>query len=232
MRSVHLGRAGLASERHRHAGAIPLDRETFGIQANLDALVGEDLLHRLRDVLVFTCDQTRPHLDDGHPTAEATIHLTEFQSDVTAADHDQMLGEEVDFHHRDIGQERRLLQSWHRRDQRPAADVDENTVAFQHVASNLHAVRADESSVSLIDGDSRRTAQPMFDAAGGVPRDLVFACFDPLHVDPHRAGIDSVLARPPGQMRCIGAGDKSFGGNAAVVHAGATELVALDDRDA
>ena len=44
------------------------------------------------------------HLDDGDLAAEAAEHLAELEADVAAADDDEMLGEEVELHHRAVGQ--------------------------------------------------------------------------------------------------------------------------------
>ena len=44
-------------------------------------------------------DDARRHLDDGDAAAEAPVHLREFESDVAAADDDQVLRQEIDVHH-------------------------------------------------------------------------------------------------------------------------------------
>ena len=44
--------------------------------------------------------RARSHLDNRDFAPEAAIHLTEFQSDITSADDDEMLRQEVDIHHR------------------------------------------------------------------------------------------------------------------------------------
>ena len=91
-----------------------------------DALVAQDVAHALRYFVVFARDDPRALLDDGDLRAEAPVHLAEFEPDVAAADDDQMLGQEVDVHHRRVGEIRSSCEARHRRHQRAAADVDED----------------------------------------------------------------------------------------------------------
>ena len=44
--------------------------------------------------------QPRPHLDNCYLAPKAAIHLSEFQSDITSVDNDEMLRQEVYIHHR------------------------------------------------------------------------------------------------------------------------------------
>ena len=79
-------------------------REAFRIEANSDAFVRQDVGDRRRYVFILARNQPRAVLDDGDLAAEAPKHLTELQADVTAAEHHQMVGQEVDVHHRAVGE--------------------------------------------------------------------------------------------------------------------------------
>ena len=101
VRAAHARFAVLAVDADRRPPvpcAATLRHSAF--EPHVDALGLEDLLHRLRDVLVLARDQARRHLDDGDRAAEAAEHLPELEADVAAADHDQVLRHEVDVHHR------------------------------------------------------------------------------------------------------------------------------------
>ena len=77
----------------------------------------------------------RAHLDDGDAAAEAAEHLRELEPDVAAADDHEMRRDEVEIHHRDVRQIGHRIEPRHLRDQRPAADVDEDLVRAQHLPS-------------------------------------------------------------------------------------------------
>src|SRR5262245_53502431 len=68
------------------------------IQAKADPLTGQDSFNRSRNVDVLTLHEVCPHLDDGHFRPESAEHLSEFQPDVTAADHQQVFRHGVQLH--------------------------------------------------------------------------------------------------------------------------------------
>ena len=88
---------------------MPRQRDAFGTGAHGDAFAFEDLADRLRDVLVLAPDQPRTHLDNRHPGAEPPVHLREFEPDIAATDHDQVLGDAVQLQDRAVGQKRNLV---------------------------------------------------------------------------------------------------------------------------
>src|SRR5262249_15720604 len=97
---------GTAADAHQQVRAVPPRRTVaaidvgddlfaaFGeadalrVHAHLDTLLIDDLPDRGRHVFVLAADEPRPHLDDRDLGAEAPKHLTEFETDVTAADDD------------------------------------------------------------------------------------------------------------------------------------------------
>src|SRR5262245_61489838 len=99
-----------------------------GIQAKTNPLAGQDFFNRSRNVDVFTLHEVWTHLDDGHLRPESAEHLSEFQPDVTAADHQQVLRHGVQLHHRAVREKGNLVDPWHRRHACASADVDEDAV--------------------------------------------------------------------------------------------------------
>ena len=71
--------------------ACGCEADALGVEPHRDALGLEDVADRVRDVLVLAPDQPRPLLDHRHLAAEAAEHLGEFEADIAAADHHQML---------------------------------------------------------------------------------------------------------------------------------------------
>jgi len=96
----------------------------------------EDLANRVRDILVFTGNQSRILLDDGDLRAESSIHLRKLETDVTAADDNQMLRDEIDLHHPGIGEEGCLLDARKRRNKGAPPDVDENFLGGQRLIAD------------------------------------------------------------------------------------------------
>ena len=79
-------------------------------------------------VLVFAPNESRSHLDDRHLATETSKHLPELKPDVAAADYDQVLGHEVDFHERAIVEKFDLFEARHLGHGCAASDVDENAI--------------------------------------------------------------------------------------------------------
>ena len=103
MRAVHAPRRLAAVEVYGHALAPALHRNAFGIETDLNPLLLQNLADRVGDVGVFAADQPLALFNDGDAAAEAAIHLTELQTNIAAANDDEMLGQEVDMHHATVG---------------------------------------------------------------------------------------------------------------------------------
>ena len=54
------------------------------------------------DVVVFTMSEARVAIDDGHAAAEAAHGLGEFETDKTASQDEEMLGDAVEFEGFDV----------------------------------------------------------------------------------------------------------------------------------
>jgi hypothetical protein len=120
---------------------LPSDAQALGVEADVDAFTLENFGNSSRDILVFPCDKPRLHLDDGHRTAEPTIHLRELKSDVASADDHQMLWQEVDVHHRAVRQIFNSFQTGKRRHRRAAPDIDENFFGREYFIANRNLTR-------------------------------------------------------------------------------------------
>ena len=66
--------------------------------------------------------------------AEIGKKLRALKPDVAAADHDQMLGQEVHVHHAGIGKIRHLVDARHIGDGSPPSDIEDYTLRLQHLA--------------------------------------------------------------------------------------------------
>src|SRR5580692_1565286 len=75
-------------------------RDAFRIQPDVYALRLQDFAHRLGNVFVFPSNQARSHLQNRDFAPEAAIDLGELQPNITSADDDEMLGQEIDVHQR------------------------------------------------------------------------------------------------------------------------------------
>jgi hypothetical protein len=208
-----------------------LHRKAPRAQAQPYALRAEEILDGERYVLVFAPDEPRTHLHHRDAAAEAADHLRELESYVAPADDEQVLRQEPDVHHRHVGQVRHGVEPRHRRNERPAADVDKDPVRREAVAVHLHRRRTAETRMSAKDLGAFQAGYPLLHVLARSRDDRVFACLDARHVDA-RPAVDAhpVLAGAPRQVRGIGARDHSLGRRAAVVHAGPAELSLLDHR--
>ena len=64
--------------------------EQLGLERNSNTFVAENPLHLSATSTILPGHELRPVLDDRHAAAEATIGLGQFETDIAAAEHDQM----------------------------------------------------------------------------------------------------------------------------------------------
>ena len=60
----------------------------------------QDFAHSLGNVFVFPSNQARSHFHNRDFAPEAAIDLGELQPNITSPNDDEMLGQEIDVHHR------------------------------------------------------------------------------------------------------------------------------------
>src|SRR5262245_26665207 len=99
MRAGDPPRRFAAAEIYGYALAHALHSNAFGIETDLNPLLLQNLADRVGDVGVLAADQPLALFNDGDAAAEAAIHLTKLQTNIAAANNDEMLGQEVDMHH-------------------------------------------------------------------------------------------------------------------------------------
>src|SRR5277367_813973 len=220
-------RPGTGPRRHLEAVVLLRYPNISSIDDDVDALVLQDRLDGVRDVVVFARCQPRPFLDDGHPGAEATVHLGELERDVAPADDDEMFGHGVEFEDRDVGEEVDILEAGNLGHHRTATDVEENPLGLQDLIADAQRVRVLESGMPPNDGAAVHSVQPVFDALAVVQHDLVFARLDFRHVHAHRSGPDTKVGAATGQVRGVCAGHQCLGRDASVVDTGAADELAL-----
>jgi hypothetical protein len=125
-----------AVEADRDAIRVVGEMDAFGAGADGNALGFEDRADGVRHLWVLAADQPRPLLDHRHPRSETCVDLREFQPDIAAADHNQMLGQHVGFEERTVGEEGRLADPRHVRHHGTAADIDEDAVRLQQLVAD------------------------------------------------------------------------------------------------
>ncbi len=232
MRAHDLGRPLGAIDADGDSPIVARKTDAGGVEAKLDALLGHDLGDGGGDILVLARDQPRRHLDDGDLAPEAAKHLAEFETDIAAADDNEMLRQEIHIHHRAVGEKGHLIQPGDRRPRGSSADIDEDLLRAQQLAADLDLPRRDEAAMALVDGAIGLGPQMALDAGGRERDDAILARLDLGHVDLDAAGdLDAELGPAARQMRGIGAGHHGLGRRAAGIDASAAEELALDDRD-
>ena len=214
-----------------HAVAVLRARHRAVAHAELehDALALQQRLHLARHVFVFSRDQAVGVFEYRHLGAEAADHLRELQADVAAADHDQVLRQLVEIHHRHVRQVRQFVQSRPVRHHRPTAGVDEYLRRFEHSLAHLQRMRRHEARVAPDQLEIGRAGEPLLQPAHRLRHHGVLARLHRLHVDADvAADAHTVVAGMVRRPRGARAGHQRLGRCAAVVDAGAAEVCALD----
>ncbi|KAK0330873.1 hypothetical protein LTR94_031117, partial [Friedmanniomyces endolithicus] len=102
----------------------------------------------LGHVRVFASDQARTFFDDRHLGAEAAIHLGELQTDVAAADHDEMPGDRVQLKDAGVIEQDDVIRPRNVGPGRSPADIDEYLRRAQAALADRHGIRRHETGVT------------------------------------------------------------------------------------
>ena len=102
--------------------------------------------------------------------------------------------------------------------------------ASSDLAVHLDRMRPGEARVAPDEAQVLRPGDPLVQAIDRLPDDGVLARLHRLHVDADRTDADAVVGGAPGNVRGAGARHQRLGRDAAVVDAGAAEVLALDQR--
>lgn len=136
-------------------------RDTFRIQPDVYALGLQDFAHRLGYVFVLPSNQARSHFHNRDFAPEAAIDLRELQPNITSADHDEMLGQEIDVHHRRIGEKRDVMNPRHVWNTGPPANINIDLVGLQNFIVDDHCVRRPKAGLALYDRTICRSSEPL-----------------------------------------------------------------------
>src|SRR5262249_30881327 len=93
MRTANRRGAAARIQPQDDLAVLLLDAAGAGIEDKADAFTLQGLLQLMRNIRVLARQDVLVAMDDRHAAAEAAEHLSEFQADVPAAEHQQMLGE-------------------------------------------------------------------------------------------------------------------------------------------
>src|SRR5712664_4349286 len=186
------------AERQRDLSGASFDARGPGAQLQRDLLRPEDALQGRGDLRVLAGHEVRERVDDGHPRPEPAEHLTELAADVATAEHEQVLRELAQLHHRRVVEPWRLDQTFYRWHERPRADVDDHDLRAVHLAADLHLPFADEPRLTVDDGQAV-DLETLAHGLAPPPHDRILAVHHGREVDGHLPGVHS-------QPAC-GAGD-------------------------
>ncbi len=143
-----------------------------------------------------------------------------------------MPGQEIDVHHRAVGEIVDAVQTGDRGRRGAAAHIDEDPIGAQDRRADLHLARRHEARMPLVDAAIFQALERSFDARVGETHHVVLPRLDALHIDFDLAtGAESVVGAAARKARGIGARDQSLGRRASCIDAGAAEPIALDDGD-
>src|SRR5262249_3978611 len=97
----------ISSRPHTQANSVSgtsLDPDDTGTEQDFDAFSSENAPDLVGDVGILALQQLRSMGDDGHATPEAPVSLGELQTDIPAAENDEVLGHTVELEELDIRQ--------------------------------------------------------------------------------------------------------------------------------
>ena len=177
-----VGRAHGQADRRRRPGST---RSGVGLQQDLDAVLAQDVGHRVGHVGVLAGQQPLAALHDRHLAAEAAEHLAELQADVAAAQHEQVLRHRVQLHDRGRVQRRHAVEPRQRRRGGPRAGVDEDQLGGQSarravVQPHLERLRAGEARLAADQVDAAASSSmPPLAAAAEALHDVALALAHP-----------------------------------------------------
>src|SRR6185437_9418249 len=197
----------------------------------MNAFALDDLRYSARNVLVFARDEPRPLFDNGDLTSEAAVHLRELEPDVTASHDDEMLGNEIDIHHRAVRQVRNTVQARHVGHDRAGADIDEYAWGADEFAIDFDLPWRFKLRLTLVYSTILHRLERLLKARSRSSGYFIFPGLHGLHINLDRSVNDNAVF-PGASCDCCGAraSDKSFGRYTACVHAGAAKKLTLDDR--
>src|SRR5260370_8157986 len=202
---------------------------------DLDAIFLQDCRHTVGDIRVLSVQQLPRRLHDGHSAAKPPEQLPEFQAHVTAAEHQQMFGNTVQFH------DRSAVEKWHIRQSiqlghrwaRPR--IDENAICRK---SSLRTVaRADSQALGAHEArfakdyvEVRRFFQTLLASVAKAVHNVALSLAHPRHINSNITRIHAILFAPPSQIRDAPARHHRLRPPAPLIHPTSTHTPPLTAR--
>src|SRR5690606_14366546 len=195
----------------------------------LDAAPAEGSLQALGDELVLVGDQVRQRFDDRDFSAEGTPHAGELHADHAAAQHDDLLGHEVEVERLLAGDDPTAqLEAGDRLRVRAGRQYD--VLAGVPGAVDFDRVGVDKGSGAFDQGDLVRLGQPL-QALVEACDDVLLVLVDAVDVDAFERGFHPELVGVPSGVGHLRGVQQCLGGNTPAVQASPTELVLFDEDD-
>ncbi len=188
----------------------------------------------MRDVRVLPAHELRTGLDDRHFGAEAAVSLRQFETGITAADHDEVRRQNVELENLDMGQRLCRLEAGHAGNKRVGSDIEEDPIADERshaavVQAHLERLRPDETPAPHDQFGAARLI--VLQMRGDLRGDhLALALANLRHVDLDRPGDHAEFGRMAREMSDLGASNLVLARQAGDVGAGAADPPPLDDR--
>lgn len=126
---------------------MPFDTARSGVQHDLDALIDEQVLDRCCDVGIFAVRQLLAVFDHGDIRSESTKRLRKFEADITAAEHNQMSRQAIEFQRLDMRHWRSLGEAGHVGNCVARANIGEHAISRERL----------RAAVAKLDFDSARS---------------------------------------------------------------------------
>src|SRR5271163_2176202 len=141
VRAYYFWRTFFACEADGDIAIALRQRDTFRIQPDVYALSLQDFAHSLGNVFILPSNQARSHFHNRDFAPEAAIDLSELQPNITSADDDEMLGQEIDVHYRRVGKKWDVVNPRHVGNTGPRTNIDIDLAGLQNFIVDHDSVR-------------------------------------------------------------------------------------------
>src|ERR1700674_5334363 len=228
------GRVFLALDIQPDALARFPNVSSFRIQQDLNLVLAQYFGDFFGNILILAREQLAPGLNDRHSTAKPAEELTKLQANVASAQDQQMIRNGIEFHNGNVVEERDCVQTIEFGPRRASAGIDENV--FRRNCAPAAVLQANVNSLGAAES---RFAEDQFEvcsllnlrlaSTSKTVDDLAFALTNFRQVNADRSSLHTVFGGPARQVRDTAAGHHSFRGSASFVHAGAADMLPLDE---
>ena len=207
------------------------------VQQDLNAILLKNFEDRFRNVGIFASKQLASPLDNGDAASKAPEELSKLQSDVAAAEDQQVFGDGVEFHDGYVVESRNIVQAMQRRTSGAESGIDENIFGGESALSAIFranfnrpwtgkpGIAEDQVEVRrLFDFRPTAVAETVHDVA------LALANFSQINID--RAGEHSIVGATPREVCDSTARHHRLGRSASLIDACPSYMRPLDKSGA